>query len=41
MEEKQLDKICAFVLELNKGSPLDGDEIEQINIALKRFNGDE
>lgn len=40
MEQKLLDKICLYANKLNKGDPLNGDDIDDINKALKIANGD-
>lgn len=41
MNKECLEKICVFCLEVNDGEALNGDDIEEINNALKKFNGDE
>ena len=40
MSVKELEKICDYIYHLHDEEALDGDEIEQINVVLKDFNGD-
>jgi len=40
MNAIELEKICDFIYRLHDEEALNGDDIEDINKALKRFNGD-
>lgn len=40
LSENQLIKICLMIHKENKSEALNGDDIEQITKALKKFNGD-
>lgn len=41
MNSGELQDICTFIWYVNAQDPLNGDDIEQIRVALKEWNGDE
>ena len=40
LKETELEYICGFIMGVNNGEPLNGDDIEQIKKVLQVFNGD-